>query len=62
MIAPQHFASILQERITLAIKEETDRLAQGMATDWSDYKDRTGQIKGMRNVERIIVELTEDDK
>jgi len=60
MIAPHHFAAILGERIAAAIEEESGHLMMGMAADWADYRHRAGMIAGMRNVERIIQELTED--
>ena len=60
MIAPSRFAEVLSEKITAAIEEETGRVALGSVEDWADYRERVGQIKGMRAVQRMIEAMTEE--
>lgn len=60
MIPSGHLATLLQEFIAEEIKAETYRLALGSATDWEDYKQRTGQIAGMKKVDEKITALMED--
>jgi hypothetical protein len=52
----------LTDKVTAAIEEKSGQIVLGMATDWADYKERTGHIAGLREVERFINEITEQKK
>lgn len=60
MIPPSRFAEVLAEKIGAAIEEETGRVALGSVADWADYRERVGQIKGMRAVLRMVEAMTEE--
>lgn len=55
-----NFADRLKEKITEEINDEQKRLATGMATDWADYKERCGLLKGLRRASDMIDDI--DDK
>lgn len=59
---PPHFIGRLEDAISTQLKEYARQLAQGMAEDWPDYKFRAGQIAGLKRVNDIIKEITEDDE
>lgn len=61
-MTPFNFPEQLAERIEFEIREESGRLAKGMAADWADYKTRVGIILGLEKLKTIIDELTEDRK
>lgn len=53
---------LLLERVAVEIAEESNRVALGTAEDWPDYKKRTGIIEGLRKLDRIINDMTEDSR
>lgn len=61
-MAPLIYIDAIQDKLTALIAEETTRIVLGTATDWADYKDRTGYLRGLRKLEDIINELQEDKK
>lgn len=61
-MTPLIYIDAIQDKLTALIAEETTRIALGTATDWADYKDRTGYLRGLRKLEGIINELQEDKK
>lgn len=61
-MTPLIYIDAIQDKLTALIAEETTRITLGTATDWADYKDRTGYLRGLRKLEGIINELQEDKK
>lgn len=57
---PFNFIEILKQAVAEEIKTGTEQIGMGMAADWGDYRERVGDIKGLKKLERIITELTED--
>ena len=57
---PFNFIEVLKETVAVAVKEKTDQIGMGMAKDWGDYRERVGHINGLKDIERIIADLTED--
>lgn len=62
MTPPHNFTELLKEKISDEIKTQVDLLALGTAADWGDYQKRAGIINGLRRLERIINDITEDKK
>lgn len=60
MIAPSHIASTLQDRIQAEIRDESERLGKGVASNWEDYVRRVGKISGLRMVDAMIEDIIED--
>lgn len=56
------YVDAIQDKLTALIAEETNRIALGTATDWGDYKDRTGYLRGLKQLESIVNELQEDKR
>jgi hypothetical protein len=61
-VIPFNFIEILKSAVAEEIKTATEQLAMGMGADWGDYRERVGDIKGLKKLDRIITELTEDKK
>ena len=61
-MTPFNFIEVLKDEVANSIKEKTEQLGLGMATDWGDYQKRVGRIDGLKDLDRIITDLTEDKK
>lgn len=59
---PFNFIEVLKDTVGASIEEKTKQLGLGMAKDWADYQERVGYISGLKDLDRIINELTEDKK
>ena len=59
MISPSQFEALFTERIEALYVELGEQIILGSAVDWADYKARTGELRGMRKIERMVKEILE---
>ena len=61
MILP-NLTEALRSRLAVEIAEQSRQLANGAAADYPDYRERVGMLRGLRKLDEIVTELTEDDE
>lgn len=59
-MTPHNFPELLNDKIAESIAEKSGQIALGMASDWPNYQRRIGVIEGLKELQRVITELTED--
>ena len=59
-VIPHNLPEALRSRLAIEIAEQSRQLAGGAAADYPDYRERIGVVRGLRKLDEIITELTED--
>jgi len=62
--APDHpaLANTVRMRLKKRIDELTAQMAEGYVSDWADYKERVGVLRGLREAVDISAEIDEELK
>lgn len=57
-----HVVRTLRKRLVEAIDQKSEALTNGVASDFADYRHRTGELGGLRIAIAICDEMTKEER